>query len=62
MKEVFFMIILVTLFITGLSAIAQNESNQFEMTQNEIINLIKLPNPTFNPNIIQKSIIPLIVS
>lgn len=58
MKTIFFNTILIILFITGNSVIAQNESNQFEKTQNEIITLINLPNPMFNPNIIQKPMTP----
>lgn len=54
MKTVFFNIIYFAIFITSLSVKAQNETNQFEKTQNEIINLINLPNPKFDPNIIQK--------
>jgi hypothetical protein len=39
MKIVFFNIIFLALFLTALSVISQNETNQFEKTQNEIINL-----------------------
>jgi pimeloyl-ACP methyl ester carboxylesterase len=58
MKTIFSNIILLVFFISSLSVIAQNESNQFEKTQNEIITLINLPNPTFDPNIIQKPMTP----
>lgn len=37
---------------------AQNEITQFKKTQKEILNLIQLPNPTFNPNSIQKLMTP----
>ncbi|PWI31107.1 hypothetical protein DI383_00065 [Flavobacteriaceae bacterium LYZ1037] len=54
MKTVFLRNILLALCITTNAIVAQTESKQFEKTQNEIINLINLPNPTFNPDIIQK--------
>ncbi len=54
MKPALFNIILATLFITSLSVIAQNETNQFEKTQAEIINLINSSNPTFNPDVVQE--------
>ena len=55
MKTIFYNIILLTLFITSQSVLAQNDSNQFEKAQNEILNLINLPNPTFDPSISQES-------
>ena len=58
MKTIFFNITLLVLFMTGNAVIAQNESTQFEKTQNEIINLINLPNPKFDPNSIQKPMTP----
>lgn len=54
MKTLFLKIILITLCIITNTITAQNESKQFEKTQNEIINLINLPNPKFNPDIVQK--------
>ncbi len=54
MKTIFFKIILASLYITSNSVIAQNDSKQFEKVQNEITNLINLPNPTFNPDALQK--------
>ena len=58
MKTIFFNITLLVLFMTGNAVIAQNESTQFEKTQNEIINLINLPHPKFDPNSIQKPMTP----
>lgn len=58
MKTLFFKIILVALYITSNSVIAQNDSKQFEKTQNEIINLINLPNPTFSSDIVPKPMTP----
>ncbi len=42
----------------SLSAVAQNENQQFEKAQTEVINLINLTNPTFNPNAVQKPMDP----
>ncbi|WP_412985685.1 alpha/beta hydrolase [Pontimicrobium sp. IMCC45349] len=58
MKTLFFKIIIVALFLSSNSVIAQNEETQFDKTKNEIINLINLPNPTFSPDIVPKSMTP----
>ncbi|MCP5060898.1 MAG: lysophospholipase [Ignavibacteriae bacterium] len=58
MKTQFLKIILLALYITTNTAVAQNESKQFEKTQNEIINLINLPNPTFSPDIVPTPMTP----
>lgn len=47
-------ILLAILFLISNSLIGQNETTQFEKTQEEIVKLINLPNPTFNPDAIQK--------
>ena len=44
--------------LTSTTVLAQNESTQFEKTHSEIINLINLPNPTFNPNIVPAPMTP----
>lgn len=48
------LILIAALFLIGNSLLGQNETNQFEKTQEEIVKLINLPNPTFNPDAIQK--------
>jgi alpha-beta hydrolase superfamily lysophospholipase len=58
MKTIFFNAILLALLVTSHSVIAQFDSSQFQKTQNEIINLIKLPNPTFKPDVIQAPMSP----
>ena len=58
MKTIFFKIILIALNIIANSVIAQNDPKQFEKVQNEIINLINLPNPTFSPDIVSKPMTP----
>jgi pimeloyl-ACP methyl ester carboxylesterase len=50
MKRTFFNIGFSILFLTTVPALGQEDWNQFEMTQTEIINLINLPDPTFNPD------------
>ncbi len=48
------LILFAILFFTGNPLKGQNEKSQFEKTQEEIVKLIKLTNPTFNPDAIQK--------
>jgi alpha-beta hydrolase superfamily lysophospholipase len=52
-KKTILAIFFTAMIIISQTVAAQDESNQFEKTQNEIINLINLPNPTFNPDIVQ---------
>ena len=54
MKTIFFNAILKALLLTVHSVRAQFDSSQFRKTQNEIINLINLANPTFKPDVIQE--------
>ncbi len=54
MKQTIFKIIFTTLLLTALPALSQDESNQFEKAEAEIVKLINLPNPTFNPNVTQE--------
>ncbi len=58
MKTIFLNTILLALLLTGHSVRSQGESNQFQKTQNEIINLINLPDPAFSPNVIQEPMSP----
>ena len=53
-KKTILAIFFTAMIIISQTVAAQNELNQFEKTQNEIINLINLPNPNFNPDIVQK--------
>ena len=53
-KKTILTIFFAFVIIISHTVAAQNESNQFEKTQKEIINLINLPDPTFNPDIVQK--------
>lgn len=48
------LIVFVMLFLFSNSTLGQTDTSQFERTQQEIVKLINLPNPTFNPNAIQK--------
>jgi len=57
-KKTILTIFFIAIIIMSHTVVAQNESNQFDKTQNEIIKLINLPNPTFNPDIIQKPMSP----
>ena len=47
------LILFAILFVTGNSLKGQNERSQFGKTQEEIVKLINLTNPTFNPDTIQ---------
>jgi ABC-type nickel/cobalt efflux system permease component RcnA len=40
------------LFLIGKWLMGQNQTSQFEKTQDEIVKLINLPNLTFNPNLL----------
>ena len=48
------LIVFVILFLFSNRTLGQTDTSQFERTQQEIVKLINLPNPTFNPNAIQK--------
>jgi alpha-beta hydrolase superfamily lysophospholipase len=48
------LILFAILFLFSNSLIGQIDTSQFERTQQEIVKLINLPNPTFNPDAIQK--------
>lgn len=54
MKQIINKIIFTALLLVALPLLAQDESNQYEKTETEIVKLINLPNPTFNPNVIQE--------
>jgi alpha-beta hydrolase superfamily lysophospholipase len=50
MKQIIIKVIFTTLLLVTLPLLAQDESNQFVKAEAEIVKLINLPNPTFNPN------------
>jgi len=50
MKRTFLKIIFTTLVLTVPPVLAQNETNQYEKTETEIINLINSPDPSFSPD------------
>ncbi len=54
MKQSIFKILFGTVLIMTSPVCAQDESNQFKKTEVEIVKLINLPNPTFNPDVIQE--------
>ena len=53
-RKIIGLIFLAALFLISNSLIGQNDTTQFERTQEEIVKLIHLSNPTFNPGAIQK--------
>ena len=48
------LILFAILLLTSNLLMSQNETSQFEKTQEEIVKLVNLPNPTFNTDAIQK--------
>jgi alpha-beta hydrolase superfamily lysophospholipase len=54
MKQSIFKILFGTVLIMTSPVCAQDESNQFKKTEVEIVKLINLPTPTFNPDVIQE--------